>query len=176
MHRSSDSALGGRILKVNHAGENGAVHIYAGQIVAARWTAADLVPELREFKAHEEGHRAIFQAELTRRGVRRCRSYVLCGVGGFALGVFTGLCGRHAIAATTVAVEGVVLRHLAEQLRTLDGVDDAAVAAIAAIHDEEQAHHDRSAAQVKSDGFWSRLFSPVVAASTEAVIWIGMRA
>lgn len=36
----ADTARGTRILKVNHAGENGAVHIYAGQIAMARWTAA----------------------------------------------------------------------------------------------------------------------------------------
>jgi demethoxyubiquinone hydroxylase (CLK1/Coq7/Cat5 family) len=31
--------------------------------------------------------------------------YLLCGAGGFALGVGTGLFGRGAIAATTVALE-----------------------------------------------------------------------
>lgn len=36
---SCDTELGGRILKVNHVGENGAVHIYAGQILIARVTA-----------------------------------------------------------------------------------------------------------------------------------------
>ncbi len=77
--------FGGRVLKVNHAGENGAVNIYAGQIFCARLTAPDLVGELREFKGHEENHRRIFQAELERRGVRRCRSYVLCGIGGYTL-------------------------------------------------------------------------------------------
>lgn len=84
------SALGGRILKVDHAGEQGAVNIYRAQILMARWTAPSLVPELREFKSHEERHRALFWAELQRRGVRRCRSYWLCGIGGWMLGLLTG--------------------------------------------------------------------------------------
>jgi ubiquinone biosynthesis monooxygenase Coq7 len=76
----SDTEIGARILKVNHAGENGAVQIYAGQIFVARLTARSLVEQLREFKAHEERHRAIFLSELQRRGTPRCRSYLLCGL------------------------------------------------------------------------------------------------
>jgi 3-demethoxyubiquinol 3-hydroxylase len=72
----------------------------------------------------------------------------LCWAGGFVLGVLTGLAGRSAIAATTVAVESVVLRHLKEQLQSLRGVDNAAVAAISSIVAEEKEHNDRSSAQV----------------------------
>ncbi|WP_460554252.1 demethoxyubiquinone hydroxylase family protein [Comamonas piscis] len=56
----------GRVLKVNHAGEHGAVNIYAAQILVARWTAPSLVPTLQAFKAHEESHRTIFWDELQR--------------------------------------------------------------------------------------------------------------
>lgn len=69
------NALASRILKVNHAGENGAVNIYAGQIFFARFTAPGMVADLVEFKSHEERHRAIFWAELQRRDRPRCRSY-----------------------------------------------------------------------------------------------------
>ena len=170
-----DRSLGDRILKVNHAGENGAIHIYAGQIALARWTAPELLSELREFRAHEESHKAIFWAELERRNVRRCRSYLLCGLGGYVLGLVTGLLGRSAIAATTVAVERVVLGHLKHQLVVLAGKDEAAVHAISRIVAEEQQHHDSSAAHLASNGIWQRLLTPVVAVSTESVIWLGMR-
>jgi ubiquinone biosynthesis monooxygenase Coq7 len=164
-----------RVLKVNHAGENGAVNIYAGQMVLGRLTAPALMAELREFRKHEEKHREIFASELRRRGVRRCRSYVLCGIGGFVLGLLTGLFGRTAISATTVAVERVVLGHLREQLRVLRGYDAEAVAAISQIVAEEQEHHDRSAEQAAGDRFWKAVLAPVVAFSTESVIWLGMR-
>jgi len=170
-----DTSLGARILKVNHAGENGAVHIYAGQIFVARLTARSLVAELREFKGHEESHRAIFEAELRRRGRPRCRSYLLCGLGGYVLGFSTALFGRNAIAATTVAVERVVLAHLKLQLKILEGQDEAAVDAITKIVAEEQQHHDCSAAHVAERKIWSKLLTPVVSASTESVIWLGMR-
>jgi 3-demethoxyubiquinol 3-hydroxylase len=166
---------GDRILKVDHAGEHGAICIYTGQIRMARFTAPGLVAELQEFLSHERRHRALFLSELQRRGVRRCRSYWPIGVAGFALGIVTGLFGRAAIAATTVAVERVVLGHLKEQLVVLDGKDQAAVAAIADIVAEEQAHHDQSAVHALSGGFWAKILTPVVALSTEAVIWLGMR-
>jgi 3-demethoxyubiquinol 3-hydroxylase len=172
---SNCADLGNRILKVNHAGENGAIHIYAGQIFVARLTAPSMVTELREFKSHEEKHRAIFQEELERRGRRRCKSYWLCAVGGYVLGLVTGLIGRPAMAATTVAVEHVVLRHLKHQLAELAGKDDSAVLAICRIVAEEQQHHDQSTSHLVDSHFWPKLLTPIVAASTESVIWLGMR-
>jgi ubiquinone biosynthesis protein COQ7 len=81
------TGLGGRVLNVDHAGEHGAVNIYAGQILMARLTAPELVGELTEFRSHELRHREIFRLELQRRGRRRCRRYWLCGFGGLALGL-----------------------------------------------------------------------------------------
>lgn len=178
MHASPQNTgndLGDRILKVNHAGEHGAISIYTGQIMMARLTASHLVGELMEFRSHELRHRSIFGAELARRGQRRCRSYWLCGAGGFMLGAITGLFGANAIAATTVAVESVVLRHLEHQLAALEGKDPAAIAAISAIVAEEKQHHDESAHHLRKGAFWPRVLSPVVSASTETVIWLGMR-
>ncbi|WP_342316476.1 demethoxyubiquinone hydroxylase family protein [Lysobacter sp. FW306-1B-D06B] len=167
--------LGSRILKVNHAGEFGAISIYTGQIAMARLFARDMVPELVEFRSHERGHREIFRAELERRGRPRCRSYWLCGLGGLTLGLLTGLLGRAAISATTVAVESVVLAHLEKQLADLQGLDAPAVTAIASIVAEERAHRDLAAAQVVEGSLIYRILEPLVSASTEAVIWAGMK-
>lgn len=125
-------------------------------------------------RSHELRHRAIFAAELERRGRPRCRSYWLCGMGGYALGLITGLLGRGAISATTTAVESVVLRHLEHQLTVLQGHDAPAVVAISSIVAEEQQHHDQSL-EHQTDTFWPRFLSPIVSSSTEAVIWVGMR-
>lgn len=168
-------SLGDRVIKVDHAGEHGAVCIYTAQVWVARWRAPDLVNELNHFRAHELGHRARFSAELKTRGVRRCRSYHLCAVGGLALGAVTGLLGRGAIAATTVAVERVVLRHLHQQVCSLKATDPNAVRALQQIIHEEQEHHDRSASHLPAHSWWAKVIDPVVAASTEAVIWLGMR-
>lgn len=169
------ATIAGRMLKVNHAGEHGAVHIYAGQISIVRLRATALAAELREFKAHEEKHRAIFALELDRRGLRRCRSYWMCAVGGYALGLLSGILGEKAIAATTVAVERVVIRHLHQQLLDLGTTDPAATSAISRILTEEQQHHDQSARRLASPGALDRVVDAVVSSATKAVIWIGMR-
>jgi len=92
------------------------------------------------------------------------------------LGLVTGLFGRKAIAATTVAVERVVLSHLEQQLDFLRGRDEAAVVAIEAIVAEERQHHDQAASHLMAGQFWPKVLSPIVSASTEVVIWVGMRA
>ena len=165
-----------RVLKVDHAGEHGAVNIYAGQIFLARLTAPSIVAELFSYKSDEERHRALFWTELQRRGRPRCKSYWLCGIGGYLLGLVTGAFGRRAIAATTVAVERVVLGHLKQQIRILHGKDETAVRTIESIVAEEQQHHDQSVAHMMNDKFWSRVLSPIVSGATETVIWLGMRA
>jgi ubiquinone biosynthesis monooxygenase Coq7 len=167
--------LADRYLKVNHAGEHGAICIYTAQIHIARLTAPTLVAELMEFRSHEITHRSIFLAELQRRGRPRCRSYWLCGLGGYFLGLITAICGRSAIAATTAAVEKVVLSHLQHQLVALGTSDPPATVAISAIIADEQHHHDRSEALAKTGRFWPKVIAPVVMASTEFVIWTGMR-
>jgi len=172
---NSGETLGDRIMKVDHAGEHGAICIYRAQRWFARWRAPEMLPELDRFLAHERGHRALFGAELARRGQRRCRSYFWCGLGGFVLGAATGLAGRQVIAATTVAIERVVLRHMHEQVRELTPHDVEAVRTLRLIIAEEQEHHDLSAARLQPAAIWTRIIDPAVAVSTHAVIWLGMR-
>src|SRR5258708_39766285 len=95
----SGETIGDRVLKVDHAGEHGAVNIYRGQLLACWWRDAALRAALAELQSHEEAHRGLFAAELARRGRRRCRSYDLFGIGGFCLCFVTGIGGRSAIAA-----------------------------------------------------------------------------
>ena len=110
-----------KYLKVNHAGENGAVNIYKAQILVSRVFHQNLVQELIHFQEHEKIHREIFKRELHIRSVKRCKSYFLCGLGGYILGFITALLGVNAIAATTIAVEKVVLIHLEHQIVELQG-------------------------------------------------------
>lgn len=167
--------LGDRVMKVDHAGEHGAVCMYRAQILGARLRAPAMVEELEHFLGHELGHRARFAAELDRRGRRRCRSYLLCGLGGWLLGLATGIAGAGAIAATTIAIERIVLAHMREQLRVLSASDAAAATVLRAIIVEEQEHHDVSASRLPGRSLWQAIIDPIVSGSTEAVIWMGMR-
>lgn len=168
--------LGNRILKVNHAGEHGAVNIYAAQIWMANWLRPSLVDQLKEFKAHEENHRRIFAEILQQRNVPRCASYHLCGVGGYFLGAVSVILGQSAVFATTVAVEHVVLMHLCDQINILHN-DPQAIAAIEQIVADEQHHHDQSLAQLNatSERHMMKPLMALVRWATESVIWLGMK-
>lgn len=168
-------SLAGRLIKVNHAGEHGAVNIYKAQVLVCRLTAPTLVPMLREFQGHEETHRSIFLTYLRSTGVRRCRSYHFCGAGGYVLGLLTGLFGKSAVAATTVAVERVVLKHLETQLEQLRHIDADAHAAVSAIVQDERQHHDQANLESLQGKLWLRVLMPIVSGATELVIWLGLK-
>jgi ubiquinone biosynthesis monooxygenase Coq7 len=134
-----------------------------------------MVKELERFLDHEREHRALLGSQLDIRGIRRCHSYHLCAVGGLVLGAVTALLGRKAIAATTVAIERVVLRHMREQVTKLENIDQSATAVLQRIIREEQEHHDLSAARLSRRSWWTRVIESLVSGSTETVIWLGMR-
>ena len=169
------SSTAEKMIKVDHAGENGAVNIYRAQYLAASIRCPRLKPQLKHFQQHEEEHREIFRTYLDSVGVRRCVSYHLNGLGGFSLGLVTGLIGPSAVAATTYAVENVVLEHLEHQLDYLKDAEPEAFAAVSAIYEDEKAHHDQAKAQMQADKLLSKILVRVVRTCTEGVIWFGMR-
>lgn len=116
---------------------------------------------------------ALFGAEIARRGQRRCWSYRLCGALGAVLGLTTGLLGPRAIAAATVAIERVVLRHMDGQIACLEITDPDAVALLGNIICDEREHHDESLARLQG-GPLEALILWCVSFATEAVIWLGM--
>ncbi len=169
------TSSGGRIIKVNHAGEFGATNIYRAQIAVARFFRRPYVGMLEEFLEHEKRHLAIFSAYLERHAIRRCRSYWFCGSGGYVLGLVTALLGRKGVMACTAAVESIVTRHLHQQIEVLEQLGDreARDAVLAIVADEEN-HRDAAL----EEGFDCPFYKPVyavVAISTEAVIWLGLR-
>ncbi|WP_416878374.1 demethoxyubiquinone hydroxylase family protein [Litorimonas sp.] len=164
------------MIKVDHAGENGAVNIYRAQTLVARLRAPSLVKRLKHFQSHEEEHRRIFAKYLSDKGIRRCVSYHLNGIGGYALGFITAIIGPSAIAATTYAVESVVLEHLNHQMEYLQVENPDAYNAVSSIYLDEKEHHDE-AKQRLQDGnrALTRIMVSIIKTCTEAVIRFGMR-
>ena len=165
-----------RILKVNHGGEHGAVQIYAAQIAAARLRCPDLVPELADLLAHERRHERMFLALMPSRAARPFRLMWLWGLGGFALGLMTGLLGRTGVFVCTEAVERTVHRHLEHQLAWLAAdptrADPELTQAIAAIQTEEEAHLAWATAHRPPQTPATRALYDAVAATVEALIWL----
>ena len=168
---TSDRLTISRILKVNHAGEYGAIRIYRAQLWSARYLHPRLVAFLETTLAHEIEHCRRFRDAMSMHGARPCRALWLWGLGGGALGLITALMGRNAVFACTKAVEQTVHRHLDAQIAFLAGRDDALREMIAAIQVEECQHLDHAIGHLTSSPL-NLAIEAVVNVSTEAVIWL----
>ena len=160
-----------QILRVNHAGEYGAIRIYQAQIAMARWRAPALLPFLRETLTHERTHLAAFRELMWPRGTRPCGAMPLWGLGGIALGLFTGLLGRNAILICTEAVERTVHAHLDKQLAWLGKRDPTLSETIASVREQEQGHLENAQAQQSTRSAFGNALDRFVGAMTTLLIW-----
>jgi 3-demethoxyubiquinol 3-hydroxylase len=161
-----------RIIKVNHAGEHGAIRIYRSQIAIARWRCPDVVPVLEEMLTHEVSHRARFAEAMPSRQAKPCRMLFLWGVGGRLLGIGTALLGRNGIWACTAAVEEAVHRHLNDQLAFLSGRDQELYTLIDSIKAEELSHLDLAEKRLTARGPIVRMLRRSIDAVTELLIFM----
>ena len=160
-----------RILKVNHAGEYGAIRIYRAQLWYARCAHRDLVPFLTETLSHEITHCQRFLDAMPTRNTQPCNAMPLWGIGGSVLGLVTSLLGRNAVMVCTEAVEETVHRHLDDQMRYLAGRDESLRDMIAEIQIEEDQHLEFARSQVRPAALNGAL-KWLICVSTEVVIWL----
>jgi ubiquinone biosynthesis monooxygenase Coq7 len=161
-----------RIVKVNHAGEFGAIRIYSAQIIVARRLWPDVVPTLAEMLEHEKRHCAAFRGAMPGRNSRPCRIMQLWSWGGWLLGFLTALSGRRSIWTCTAAVEAAVHRHLDDQLHFLRTRDAELYGIIHEIQDEELSHLSHAEAQIVNPSAAQRSLRRFISVTTDVVIWL----
>lgn len=161
-----------RILKVNHAGEYGAIRIYRAQIWLARRRYPDIASRLAEFLDHEITHCRAFREAMPERDARPCRIMALWGNGGFVLGLLTALLGRRGIWICTAAVEAAVHRHLDDQLVYLRRRDPELHALIRRIQEEELQHLSLAEQQIDQSERYPRILGAMISGATDMAIWL----
>ncbi|MBK8173959.1 MAG: demethoxyubiquinone hydroxylase family protein [Rhodospirillales bacterium] len=162
-----------RVLRVNHAGEYGAVRIYEGQLrVLGRRSVG---PVIREMADKEREHLATFDSLLPQRRVRPTALQPLWHVGGFALGAATALLGARAAMACTVAVEAVIDEHYGRQVELL-GDDEAELRELCSRYRNEEIEHGETAlAHGAEQAPAYRALTSAIRAGTRAAIWFAER-
>jgi ubiquinone biosynthesis monooxygenase Coq7 len=150
--RPGQGALAARlaeILRVDHAGELGAVSIYRGQraVLGEAPGHGRIAGQLAEMEAQEARHLARFDALLNQRRVRPTALAPVWRLAGFALGAGTALLGDKAAHACTEAVETVIEAHYAGQVEEIAALEPELAAELSAFRDEELAHRDLAAAE-----------------------------
>ena len=132
------------MIRVDHAGEYGAVRIYEGQLaVLGNHLAGDTI---RKMAAEEQRHLETFDRLINQRRVRPTALEPVWRVAGFALGAATALLGEKAAMACTAAVEEVIDEHYARQIEKLNN-DPELKAIVADFRADEIAHRDEALAR-----------------------------
>ena len=119
---------------------------------------------------------AIFSKPIYLKAAYAAASVIILAVlAGLFWALLQGFFGPSAIAATTYAVETVVLSHLEEQLAFLQDHDPQAHACVSQIYADEKEHLDISTKQLDENNKFTPILIRIVKFSTEMVIRFGMR-
>jgi len=172
-----EGAIDGMI-RVDHAGEYGAVRIYDGQLAVAHllsWGRGRARDAIRHMAGQEQRHLATFDAMVRDRRVRPTALQPLWHVAGYALGAATALLGERAAMACTVAVEEVIDAHYRGQAERLGDADPALSETIEAFRADEARHRDVAIEHGATEAPGYELISAFVMTGSRLAIWLSTR-
>ena len=108
-------------IRVDHAGERGAVKIYEGQLLALSTLVKDeeLKKTIEEMKVHEKEHCEFFENEIKKRKIKPTKFLPLWDLLGVGLGFGSTLLGKKATMLCTASVEEVIDKHYQNQINQL---------------------------------------------------------
>ncbi len=144
-HRPPSARAKAAMIRVDQAGEYGAIRIYAGQR-AIMGDSAPYAREVAHMAEQEQRHLDWFNGAMAERGVRPTLLQPFWHVAGFALGAVTAAIGPEAAMACTAAIETEIDNHYGEQLAELGTSDPALSAAITEFRAEEVEHRETAMA------------------------------
>jgi ubiquinone biosynthesis monooxygenase Coq7 len=161
------------MLRVDHAGELAAVHIYRGQSrVFSDTPHRELSRQFTRMQGEEQVHLDAFETLLREKNIRPTLMTPVWRVAATALGVGTALLGEKAAHACTEAVEAVIGEHYAGQVAELEATDPELAAQLSQFRDDELGHHDQAIAQGAHEAPAYPLLSAVVQAGCRLAIRI----
>ena len=111
-----------KFIRVDHAGERGAVKIYEGQLLALNTFVKDenLKKTIEDMKEHEKEHCEFFENEIKKRNIQPTKLLPLWDLLGVGLGFGSTLLGKKAAMLCTASVEEVIDKHYLNQINQLD--------------------------------------------------------
>ena len=105
-------------IRVDHAGERGAIKIYEGQLLALSTIVKnnDLKEMIRDMKEHEQEHCNFFEDEIRKRNIKPTKLLPLWDLLGLGLGFGSTILGKKAAMLCTASVEEVIDVHYKSQI------------------------------------------------------------
>ena len=162
-----------RIVRVDQAGEYGAVRIYAGQLAVLGESTAGAA--IRHMAEQEREHLDTFNDIAAERRVRPTALMPVWHVAGYALGAATAMMGERAAMACTAAVEEVIDEHYAKQAEAL-GDDQAELrATIEKFREDELEHRDTALEHDAELAPGYEVLSTAIKKGSKLAIWLSQR-
>ena len=163
-----------KLIRVDQAGEYGAVRIYQGQraVMGKNPRYAEMLRHMEEQELH---HLETFNKLVVERRVRPTLLTPLWHLAGFALGAGTALLGEKAAMACTVAVEEVIDEHYASQAEQLGEDESELLKTVQEFRAEEVEHRDLALANGAEQAVGYPLLSAAIKTGSRLAIWLSER-
>ena len=131
-------------IRVDHAGERGAVKIYEGQLLALNTLVKneDLKKTIEEMKVHEMEHCQFFEKEIKKRNIKPTKFLPLWDLLGVGLGFGSTLLGKKGAMLCTASVEEVIDKHYLNQINQLGSEEKELKKKITKFREDELHHKD----------------------------------
>ena len=131
-------------IRVDHAGERGAVKIYEGQLLALNTLVKndDLKKTIEEMKIHEKEHCEFFETEIKKRKIKPTKFLPLWDLLGVGLGFGSTILGKKAAMLCTASVEEVIDEHYQKQINQLGSDEKVLKKKIIKFREDELHHKD----------------------------------
>ena len=131
-------------IRVDHAGERGAIKIYEGQLLALNTLVKNesLKKTIEEMKNHEKEHCDYFENEIKKRNIKPTKLLPLWDLIGVGLGFGSTILGKKAAMLCTASVEEVIDKHYLNQINQLDSDESDLKEKIKKFRQDEMHHKD----------------------------------
>lgn len=131
-------------IRVDHAGERGAIKIYEGQLLALNTFIKDddLKKKIEQMKVHEKEHCDYFENEIRKRNIQPTKFLPLWDILGVGLGFGTAILGKKAAMLCTASVEEVIDEHYSSQIYELESDEKELRKKIIKFREDELHHKD----------------------------------
>ena len=159
-------------IRVDHAGERGAIKIYEGQLLALNTFVKDeeLKKTIEEMKEHEREHANYFEKEIRRRRIKPTKFLPLWDLLGVGLGFGSTLLGKKAAMLCTASVEEVIDEHYQNQIDQIESDEKELKEKIIKFREDELHHKDIAYEKGASkDGIYS-IFDKIVKTGSKIAI------
>ena len=159
-------------IRVDHAGERGAIKIYEGQLLALNTFVKNdkLKKTIEEMKEHEKEHCDYFENEIKIRNIKPTKLLPLWDLLGVGLGFGSTLMGKKAAMLCTASVEEVIDKHYLNQINQLDDDEKELKEKITKFREDELHHKDIAYEEgATKKGFYS-IFDKIIKTGSKIAI------